>query len=72
MRPRYCIGQIVTLSGDIQHVVYKSMYPIGTRGNFLDLQWRAYNQLGHNSLESPDIISVLMRYTGEGVEDDAT
>ena len=71
MRPRYCIGQIVTKDGEIDHVVYKSSYPIGTRGNFLDLQWKAYNQLGHNSLESPDIISVLMRYAAQGVDDDA-
>ena len=69
MKARYCIGQIVTESGDIEQVVYRSNYPIGTRGNFLDLQWKAYNTLGHNSLESPDIISVLMRYA-YGCQDD--
>ena len=71
MKPRYCIGQIVTKNGEIEHVVYKSSSPIGSRGNFLDLQWKAYNQLGHTSLESPDIISVLMRYAAQGVDDDA-
>ena len=69
MKARYCVGQIVTQSGDIDHVVYRSNYPIGTRGNFLDLQWKAYNTLGHNSLESPDIISVLMRYADVGQDD---
>lgn len=69
MKARYCIGQIVTESGEIDNVVYRSNYPIGTRGNFLDLQWKAYNTLGHNSLESPDIISVLMRYADGGQDD---
>lgn len=65
MKARYCIGQIVTTDGDIEHIIYKSTYPVGSRGNFLDLQWKACGQLGYSSLESPDILSLFIRYADD-------
>ena len=64
MKPRYCIGQVVWSDGTIEHVVYRSPYPLGDHGNFLDFSWFA-SMRGIDHIDSQDVLSVLLRYADE-------
>lgn len=64
MKPRYCIGQVVYTDGNIEHVIYRSPYPLGTHGNFLDFSWFA-SMRGIDHLDGLDVLSIHMRYADE-------
>ena len=60
-RFRSCLAEIMTTDGEIIEVEYGSFYPLGSRGNYLDMTWRA--SLKYDiQIESAAVDSIHLRY----------
>lgn len=61
---RRCIAEILTADGDVKEIEYKSIYSIGSRGNLLDMEWRA-SMMYDIPINSTAIDSIHIKYAQE-------
>ena len=58
---RGCHAEIMTTDGEVYEIEYGSFYPLGSRGNYLDMAWRAALKYDIQ-IESAAVDSIHLRY----------
>lgn len=56
-----CRAEIMTTDGEILEIEYGSFYPLGSRGNYLDMAWRAALKYDIQ-IESAAVDSIHLHY----------